>query len=84
MARARPVLVSAAAGIHHWPELAPGLFRLETEETLSTAIGRLRGYPSDTLAAAGNSARQAAEAFHRGTLAQWLQVLQRHAQRSRK
>lgn len=81
MSRARPVLVSAAAGIHDWPELAPGLFRLETEETLSTAIGRLRAYPSDTLATVGNAARQAAEAFHRGTLAQWLEVLQRHAHR---
>ncbi|MFO8003792.1 glycosyltransferase [Thioalkalivibrio sp.] len=81
MARARPVLVSAAAGIHDWPELAPGLFRLGTEETLSTALRRLRGYPSDAVAAAGAAARQAAEAFHRGTLAQWLEMLQRHVHR---
>lgn len=83
MARSRPVLVSAAAGIHDWPELAPGLFRLEAEETLSTAIGRLRGYSSDTVASAGAASRQAAETFHHGTLQQWLQVLQRYAREPR-
>ncbi len=79
MARARPVLVSAAAGIHDWPELAPGLFRLEAEETLSAAIARLRGYPADTVASAGAASREAAETFHRRTLEQWLEVLQRYA-----
>jgi hypothetical protein len=83
MARSRPVLVSAAAGIHDWPELASGLFRLEAEETLSTAIGRLRGYSSDTVASAGAASRQAAETFHHGTLQQWLEVLQRYAREPR-
>lgn len=81
MARARPVLVSANAGIHEWPQLRPGLFRLGAEESLSTALGRLHGYGPETLAATAASARRAAETFHGATISQWLEVLQRHAHR---
>jgi glycosyltransferase involved in cell wall biosynthesis len=83
MARARPVLVSANAGIHQWPQLRPGMFRLEAEETLSMALDRLLGYDPESLAATAASARQAAEAFHRATISQWLEVLQRYAHRER-
>ncbi|MBS0003234.1 MAG: glycosyltransferase [Thioalkalivibrio sp.] len=84
MARARPVLVSANAGIHEWPQLKPGLFRLEAEETLSMALGRLNGYGPETLAATAASARRAAETFHSATISQWLEVLQRYAHRERR
>ncbi len=79
MARGRPPLVAAAAGIHAWPELAEGLFRQEPSEPLSAAIGRLRALPAAELAQAAGRARELACALHRDTVAAWVDLLHRYS-----
>lgn len=79
MVRARPVLVSANAGIHDWPQVAAGLYALHRGETLAAALGRLRALPADALKATGERAREGALRLHRETIDQWLAVLAAHA-----
>lgn len=78
MARARPALVSAAAGIHDWPELAGGLFTLGRDEFLVAAIGRVRELSAADWAATGERARAAAVGLNERTLEQWLAIMNRH------
>lgn len=82
MSRGRPALVSTAAGIHDWPELHAGLFRLDPEESLSGALKRLDQQPPGYLSAAGLRARQAAWDFHESTFAGWIEVLEKYTQHS--
>lgn len=83
MARARPALVTAAAGVHDWPELAAGLFALGADESLAAGVSRLRRMTDDTWTHAGLNARAAALAFNARTLEQWLQVMDGHRTGSR-
>lgn len=76
MSRGRPALVSMAAGIHDWPELRPGLFRLEPDESLSRALRTLRAKPAGYLAGVGWQARQAAWNFNVNTSAGWISMLE--------
>lgn len=82
MVRSRPVLVSANAGIHDWPQLAGNLFSLDPDETLTAAIGRLQSLPPEALQAVGARAREGALQLHRETMEQWVSVLAAHAARS--
>jgi glycosyltransferase involved in cell wall biosynthesis len=79
MARGRPALVAASAGIQDWPGLAPGLFTLHPGEPLADAIQRLQRRPAGTLEAVAGCARRAAQRLNDETLEQWLAVLLRHA-----
>lgn len=79
MARGRPALVAASAGIQDWPGLAPGLFTLHPGEPLADAIQRLQRRPAGTLEAVAGCARRAAQRLNDETLEQWLTVLLRHA-----
>ncbi|MFP4146921.1 MAG: glycosyltransferase [Halorhodospira sp.] len=79
MARGRPPLVTAAAGIHAWPELAEGLFRQGSEEPLSGALGRLQELPANRLRAVAVEARQAAFGLHQRTIAEWVALLGHYA-----
>jgi glycosyltransferase involved in cell wall biosynthesis len=75
MARGRPALVAAAAGVHDWPDLAAGLFALAPDESLAAGVTRLRGLATDEWTGAGLRAREAALAFNARTLEAWLQVM---------
>jgi len=79
MARARPALVSAHAGITEWPGLAAGLFTQAASEDLATALETVASLPDGRLAATGRAARDAALAFHETTVDDWLQLLATHA-----
>lgn len=80
MARGRPALVSANAGIHDWPLLKDGLFSLSPDETLSEAIARLITLPPGIWQEKAQLARQAAEQLNEETVQQWADVLNRYAQ----
>ncbi|MFO8155313.1 MAG: glycosyltransferase [Pseudomonadota bacterium] len=82
MARGRPALVSASAGIHDWPELAPALFTLHAGDDLATLLEDLREQP-DALTAAAEAAHEAARRLNDRTIEHWLAVLTRHAREGR-
>lgn len=79
MARGRPALVTAAAGIHDWPTLRPGLFRLEADEPVAKALERIQELPTGAWLERCNGARRAAEALNNETIDQWVEVLLRYA-----
>jgi glycosyltransferase involved in cell wall biosynthesis len=78
MSRRRPALVSANAGIHDWPELSRGLYRIEPEESLSEALERLSEVPEAEYQTSAEAAREQALALNEQTLAQWQRVLFEH------
>jgi len=79
MARGRPVLVAASAGIHDWPQVAPGVYKLGIDEPLADALARLNQNAAADCAAGAEAGRQAALQLHRQTIDQWLTVLSGHA-----
>lgn len=79
MARGRPALVSAAAGIHCWHTLADGLISSAPDECLADAISNIaRQCPEERKARAAR-ARAAAETLNAETVDQWVSIVQRHA-----
>lgn len=80
MARGRPALVSANAGIHDWPQLRDGLFAYDQERPLVEAIQSILALPQSALQAKSTAAREAAETLNHQTIDQWVEVLQRYGQ----
>lgn len=80
MARGRPALVSANAGIHDWPLLQDGLFALDHNEGLTAAITKLVQLPADTWQTKANTCRQAAEQLNQQTVLQWAEILAKYAE----
>ncbi len=81
MARGRPALVSANAGIHDWPLLRDGLFALNPEDTLTKAIRRLLELPPEEWQRKAAICRKAAEQLNRETVLQWANVLAKYAKK---
>jgi glycosyltransferase involved in cell wall biosynthesis len=79
MARGRPALVSANAGIHDWKQLKEGLIALDADKSLSQAIATCLEQPAEYWQATAQKARQAAEKLNRETLSQWTDVLEKYA-----
>ena len=79
MARGRPALVSANAGIHDWPQLKDGLFAYDQEGPLIDAIREILALPGEKLKEKADAARAAAESFNEQTLRQWVEVLAKYA-----
>jgi glycosyltransferase involved in cell wall biosynthesis len=79
MARGRPALVSANAGILDWPLLRPALFAVGGDETLATALGRLLALPPEEWAEKAGAARAAAQQLNHETIVQWAAMVSRHA-----
>ena len=78
MARGRPALVSANAGIHDWKQLKEGLIALDADKSLSQAIATCLEQPAEYWQATAQKARQAAEKLNRETLSQWTDVLEKY------
>jgi glycosyltransferase involved in cell wall biosynthesis len=78
MARGRPALVSANAGIHDWPLLRPGLFRLAPNESLQSALQTLLAKKAEFWQQTAHTAREAADQLNDETISQWVEVLRRH------
>lgn len=77
MARGRPALVSANAGIHDWPLLREGLFKLEPTQTLGDALSEILQLPPEAWQTKAAAARRAAEKLNEATIDQWVEVLHR-------
>ncbi len=79
MVRQRPVLVTAEAGIHDWPQVADSVYKIAPGETLADALERLDPIPPEQWAERAERGRQGALALHERTIAQWLTLLAAHA-----
>jgi glycosyltransferase involved in cell wall biosynthesis len=78
LARGRPALVSANAGIQSWDGLREALFCLGEDEPLVDAIQRLLDLPPDQWTRRSRMSRKAAEEFHHRTILQWAEMLERY------
>ena len=83
MARGRPPLVSANAGIHDWPLLKDGLFTLETVQDLTSAIQELIKLPAEEWKQRAKACRSAAEQLNRGDDLPMVGLLAKHAAQKR-
>lgn len=79
MARGRPALVAASAGIHDWPQLQPALFRIEKGSTLADSITGLKNLSEREWDQRAQLARAAAEGLHRQTIDQWVDLVVRYS-----
>jgi glycosyltransferase involved in cell wall biosynthesis len=75
MARARPVLVSAACGILSWDLLSRGLFRIHEGEHLVDALIRVRDLDPAIRERKARLGRAAAAEINHRNLRHWLAVL---------
>ena len=75
MVRGRLVLVSAACGILDWPALSRGLFQINQEESLTSAIRRVAGLDEAIRRKKGQLARLAAEEQNDWSIRNWLASL---------
>lgn len=75
MARGRPALVSANAGIHDWLLLKAGLFKLEPNQSLTEALNPIIQLPADAWQSKAHTAREAVEHLNDETISQWVKVL---------
>lgn len=79
MARGRPALVSANAGIHDWRQLKPGLFPYDPARPLADALEDLLADGVLPLREKASAARDAAIRFNRQTVDQWLSLLLKYS-----
>jgi hypothetical protein len=75
MARRRLVLVSANCGILNWPELAGGVEAIHPSESLAEAIIRVSEADPSWRRGKAATAGEAAQAFNRRTMGQWVDLL---------
>lgn len=75
MARRRLVLVSESCGILNWPELAPGVYAIESDEALADAINRVSKKSFSERLEKAEIAHLAAANFNHQTLRQWVGLL---------
>lgn len=78
MARGRPALVTANAGIHDWEALKGGLITLDANNSLSQAIATCLKQPPEYWQITAKKARAAAEQLNRETLNQWTETLEKY------
>ncbi len=78
MARGRPALVSANAGIHDWPLLKDGLIPLQQDESLTDTIKKLLPLPATYWQEKAHAARKAAEQLNHETISQWAEILAKY------
>ena len=71
MARGRIVLVSNDCGIADWPDLAPGLYRMQPGEAAASAVAREFARSERELATTASMARRAAVELNEWNVATW-------------
>ena len=81
MARGRPALVAANAGIHDWPLLKNSLFILGEGESLAQVLHQLSELPASIWQDKAAAARGAAETLNNHTIDQWLDFVERYARK---
>jgi glycosyltransferase involved in cell wall biosynthesis len=78
MARGRPALVSATAGIHSWPTLRPGLFSMLRPEAVTGQLQTLLEMTPEDWQEKSLSARDVALTLNQQTVDHWLALLRKH------
>lgn len=79
MARGRPALVSAATGIHSWPELRPGLIAMTNTQEIGNQLEALLALSPEHWREKSHCARQAALALNQRTVDHWVALLGQYA-----
>jgi glycosyltransferase involved in cell wall biosynthesis len=79
MARGRPALVAANAGIHDWPILKDALFPIREGQSLTEALTPFASLSADAWQQIAQSARAAAESLHTETIAHWVEIVKRYS-----
>jgi len=79
MARGRPALVSANAGIHDWPQLQPGLHTYDNSRPLHESLAEIIENRDPPLHEKAATARRAAIDFNHDTVDQWLGVIRKYS-----
>jgi glycosyltransferase involved in cell wall biosynthesis len=75
MARGRPALVSATAGIHSWPTLRPGMFSMVGPEAVTGQLQTLLELTPEDWQEKSSSAREVALTLNQQTVDHWLTLL---------
>ena len=83
MARGRPALVAAGAGIHEWNTLKDGLITLHEGEAIADKIRSLREQSVQTRRARSDRARVAAERLNGDTITEWGDMILKAARAPR-
>ena len=65
-----------ACGILAWPELAEGLHTIRKDESVASALRRIRDLPEEENRARGRRAREATCRMNERAIRQWLDLLQ--------
>lgn len=79
MARGKPALVAANAGIHTWPSLKEALFILDTEQDIAKVLEEIRQLPAETWHQKSLAATQAACTLNNETIDQWVGFAQQYS-----
>lgn len=82
MARGRPAMVAANAGIHHWKILSEALFVLQKDQPIASALQEVRGLSAEVWAEKAAAARTAAETLNRDTIKQWVGFVSKYSYNS--
>lgn len=83
MARGRPALVAAGAGIHEWHDLRDGLIALQDNEAIADKIEALSRQSLATRQTRSDRARLAAERLNASTIDTWSELIVRAARAPR-
>ena len=83
MARGRPALVAAGAGIHEWHSLKDGLITLHEGEAIADKIKDLSTQSVQARRARSERARLAAERLNRDTIGEWADLILKAARSPR-
>lgn len=75
LSRQRFAVVRPECGIARWPSLAQGLFRIESQETLTDSLRRIRGMTEDERRHLAEPGWQAVRTFNDNTMRGWLKFL---------
>lgn len=79
MARGKPALVAANAGIHTWPSLKEALFVLEENQDIGTVLEEIRQLPTETWQQKSQAATEAARNLNNETIDQWVGFVKQYS-----
>ncbi|MEX0323607.1 MAG: glycosyltransferase [Puniceicoccaceae bacterium] len=79
MARGKPALVAANAGIHTWPSLKEALFVLEENQNIGTVLEEIRQLPTETWQQKSQAATEAARNLNNETIDQWVGFVKQYS-----
>ncbi len=79
MARGRPAMVAASAGIHQWPVLEDALFKLEEGTSVEQELHKIAALPPETWQKKALAARQAAQTLNQETITDWIRLVVQYA-----